>query len=170
MGGDKVLEFTYEDGTTPDVPAGAGILLAAGVAVRAYETAGHLFEAQVTAGLKYRTIPPATNQEATWLRFPVEAMAFYRAPVNVRFGIGPTVHLANTLSASGAVLNDKVTFKTAPGVIFQAEYVRSNLSFDARYTALKYEATGGASGSVDASSLGLGISYFFGQPRASGTR
>lgn len=162
MGGDKVLEFTYEDGSTPDVPAGAGILLAGGAVVRAYESAGHAFEAQVTAGVKYRTIPPATNQEATWLRFPLEAMAFYRAPGGIRLGVGPTMHVGNTLKASGAVLNDEVTFKSSPGMVLQAEYVRNNLSFDARYTALKYEVQDGGSGEVDASSFGVGISFFFG--------
>lgn len=163
MGGEKVLQFTYDDGSTPDVPAGAGILLSGGAAWEAYASRAGALDLQGTIGVKYRTIPPASNQDATWLRFPLEALAFYRLPSGFRIGGGATAHFANSLKASGAVLNDRIDFKTSPGFIVQAEYVMKNVAFDARYTGLTYEVSSGGSGSVDASSFGLGASYFFGR-------
>src|SRR5688500_16161222 len=104
-GGDKVLEFEYEDGSTPDVTAGGGLLLSVGGGAQVARFAKGALDAQVTAGLKWRTIPAANNQDANWLRFPLEALLFYRLPSGVRLGAGATVHLANALESSGAVLN-----------------------------------------------------------------
>ena len=163
MGGEKVLQFTYEDGSTPDVPAGAGILLSGGGVFQLYKAGSHALEAQATAGIKYRTIPEATNQTADWMRFPVEAMAFYRAPARWRFGAGVTTHLRNVLKASGEVVNGRVAFSSSPGAIVQAEYVFRTVAIDARYTALRYKLEDDPSESVDASSFGLGFSYFFGR-------
>lgn len=86
FGGDKIGEFEYSDGSTPDVTAGGGLLLTAGATAKLFTRDRHLVEAQVNAGLKYRTIPPADNQDASWLRFPVEGLLYYRAPVGVRVG------------------------------------------------------------------------------------
>ena len=162
-GGDQVVEFKYSDGTTPKVTAGGGLVVTAGGAAELFSRRGHALDAQVNVGLKYRTIPPATNQDATWMRFPAEGMLFYRMPVGVRLGAGATVHLHNVLSSSGAVLNDRVEFKNNPGFLLQAEYVRRNVAFDVRYTALRYELAKGGSGTVDASSIGVGVSLFVGQ-------
>lgn len=162
-GGDKVLEFEYEDGSTPDVTAGGGLLLTIGAGAQLAQFGRQALDAQINAGLKWRTIPAAENQDANWLRFPVEGLLFYRLPSGFRFGAGATVHLANTLKSSGAVLNDKVEFENSPGFIVQAEYIRRNLSFDLRYTMLDYEVASGG-GTVGASSVGIGISLLFGQP------
>jgi hypothetical protein len=162
-GGEKVLQFTYSDGSTPNVVAGGGLLLTAGGVANVMTRGGHGIDAQVNLGLKYRTIPPANNQDVTWLRFPLEALLFYRAPNGLRFGAGATVHLANVMSASGGVLNDRVEFESSPGFLLQAEYVRRNWGFDLRYTALEYELSSGGTGTVDASSIGGGISFYFGK-------
>ncbi len=166
-GGDKVIQFRYEDGSTPDVLAGGGIVLSVGGVAEVLRFGPHAVEAQANVGLKYRTIPPASNQEAHWLRFPVEALAFYRAPVGIRVGGGVVTHLRNVLSASGDAAEGRVEFRNTPGLVLQADYVRGNVGFDLRYTALEYEIDGGASDAVDASSVGLGISYYFGRTRRS---
>ena len=161
-GGDKLLEFEYEDGSTPDVTAGGGILLSVGGGARFVRLGRGGLDAQVSAGFKWRTIPPADNQDANWIRFPVEALLFYRHSSGFRVGAGPTVHLANKFSTSGAVLNGSMEFENTPGVVVQAEYIRRNMSFDLRYTALEYEIK--SSGTmVDASSIGIGISFMFGK-------
>ena len=158
-GGDKVIEFQYEDGSTPDVTAGGGLLLSGGAALQL----APILDAQVNVGFKYRTIPAATNQDATWMRFPVEALLFFRAPNGVRVGGGTTVHLANTLKASGGVLNSKMDFKNKPGFLLQAEYVARSVSFDVRYTIMDYEVERGGSGTISANSIGVGVSYLFGR-------
>ena len=160
-GGERVIEFEYTDGSSPDVVAGGGLLLTGGAALRLADLGAHQVEAQLNAGIKYRTIPPATNQDATWLRFPVEGLLYYRAPAGLRLGAGAVVHLRNVLEASGAVLDDRVEFTNTPGLLFQAEYGRGDVTFDARYTALKYRIQGGGPERIDASSFGLGLSWFF---------
>ncbi|HEV3486372.1 MAG TPA: hypothetical protein VG106_13260 [Vicinamibacterales bacterium] len=159
VGGEKVLEFQYADGSTPEMTAGGGLLISVGAALEVFKAV----DAQVNAGWKYRTIPEASNQDASWNRFPVEAMLFYRTPLGLRLGGGATVHLGNVLEASGDVLNDRVEFKTNPGFLLQAEYVIKNFSFDVRYTSMKYEVESGGTGTVDASSFGAGFSFLFGR-------
>lgn len=127
-----------------------------------YTRGAHSVDAQLNLGLKYRTIPAATNQDVTWLRFPLEGLVFYRTPVGIRLGAGAAVHLRNVMEASGAVLNSRVEFENNPGLLLQAEYVRKNIAFDLRYTGLEYEVSSGGSGTVDASSIGAGLTFFFG--------
>ena len=162
-GGDPVLQFRYSDGSTPEVTSGGGILLLAGATVRAIESGVHGLDAQLSAGLKYRTIPPADNQDATWLRFPVEALLFYAAPRNVRVGGGAVVHFGNVLRTSGDAIEGRIEFQSTPGAIFQAEYHRGNVAFDARYTLLRYKVDDDVSESVNANSFGLGLSFLFGR-------
>lgn len=161
-GGDKLIEFEYEDGSTPDVTAGGGILLSVGGGAQLARLGSGALDAQLLAGFKWRTIPPADNQDANWIRFPVEGMLFYRLPSGFRFGAGATVHLANTFKTSGAVLNESVEFSNTPGVIVQVEYIRRNVSFDLRYTMLEYEIESSGT-TVDASSIGIGIGFIFGK-------
>jgi hypothetical protein len=59
-------------------------------------------------------------------------------------------------------LNGTLDFKTTPGFLLQAEYVRRNIAFDLRYTALEYETKSGSE-KVDASSIGAGFSLYFGR-------
>lgn len=162
FGGEKIIEFEYEDGSTPDVKAGNGFLITGGGVADLLSRAGHGLEAQVNVGLKYSTIPPADNQEVTWLRFPLEGLLYYRTPKGLRLGGGAAVHMANSIKASGGVVNGSVDFKPTPGLLLQAEYVHRNMSFDLRYTAMEYEISKGGSGTVGASSLGAGFSFFVG--------
>jgi hypothetical protein len=159
-GGERVLELEYTDGRTPDVTAGGGLLLTAGGMVPVLARGAHTMEAQVNLGLKFRTIPAAENQEVTWLRFPLEGLLYYRLPKGIRLGGGATMHFRNVIDASGEVVNGRVAFKPSPGLLLQAEYVRRNVSFDLRYTAMTYRTNGGSADDVGASSLGVGVSYF----------
>jgi hypothetical protein len=159
MGGEQVIQFQYADGSTPDVTAGGGLLVSAGAALALFNS----LDAQVNAGWKYRTIPEASNQEASWSRVPVEALLFYHMPMGLRVGGGATMHLGNVLEASGAALNSRVEFKNNPGYLLQAEFVMRKLSFDVRYTLMKYEVESGGTGTVDATSVGAGFSFLFGR-------
>jgi hypothetical protein len=160
MGGDQVVQVQYADGSTPDVTAGGGLVVSGGLAMRLLPSV----DAQLNAGWKYRTIPKASNQEASWSRFPVEGMLFVRTPIGLRLGGGATVHLANALKTSGDVLNSRVEFENTPGYLFQTEYVfASNISVDVRYTLMKYKVVGDESSTVQANSVGAGFSVLFGR-------
>jgi hypothetical protein len=162
FGGDPVLQFHYSDGSSPDVPAGGGVLLSGGAAVQLLGTERQALEVEASAGVKYRTIPPASNQNATWIRFPVEGLLMYRTPFGLRAGGGVSMHFGNVLEASGAALNDRLEFKSAPGVVLQSGYGFGKWALDLRYTAMKYEVAKGGTGTVNANSLGAGLSYAFG--------
>jgi hypothetical protein len=157
MGGDRVVHFEYADGSTPEVTAGGGLLISAGAALALFGSV----DAQLNAGWKYRTIPKASNQEASWSRFPVETLLFYKTPIGVRLGGGTTLHLGNVLETSGDVHNSRVKFKNKPGYVLQAEYVMRKLSLDVRYTSLTYTVESGGTGGVDANSFGAGLSILF---------
>jgi hypothetical protein len=163
FGGEKVLQFQYSDGSTPEVTAGGGLVLSAGGALQAFKSGSHAMDAQINVGWKYRTIPKASNQEATWNRFPVEALLAYQTPIGLRLAGGATMHLGNVLEASGAALNSRVEFKNNPGFVLQTEYAMRKWSFDVRYTLMKYEVETGGSGTVNANSFGAGFSYLFGR-------
>src|SRR5262245_66653788 len=60
-GGDEVIQFTYSDGSTPEVTAGGGLLLSAGAALRLIPLGSSAVEAQLNAVVKYREIPEAAN-------------------------------------------------------------------------------------------------------------
>jgi hypothetical protein len=164
-GGDKVLTFEYADGSTPEVTAGGGVLFSLSGDVRLARPANHVLDARLGAGVKYRTIPPATNQEATWLRFPVELLAVYRAPNGFGLAGGPVMHMRNVFELSGEAANGRVEFESTPGWVAQAEYHMGAIAFDLRYTSMKYTMAG-ATGSLNASSFGGGFSYYFGRQRA----
>jgi hypothetical protein len=173
MGGDKVLQFEYSDGSTPDVTAGGGLVVSANAALRLVETNRQALDAQLNLGWKYRTIPEASNQTASWSRFPFEAMLFYGTPFGLRIGGGATMHLGNALEASGDAVNDRVEFKTTPGYLAQVEYMFSpGFSLDLRYTVMKYEIDG-STDRVNANSIGIGMNAWFGhaaQQRPTTTR
>jgi hypothetical protein len=162
FGGDAVIQFQYSDGSTPDIEAGRGLLVAAGGALRLFSAASQGLEVVASVGLKFTTIPPATNQDATWLRFPVEGLLVYRTPFGLQIGGGMTVHLANVLKASGGVANERVEFTNKPGFILHAGYGKARWAVDLRYTALEYEVSSGGSGTVNANSVGGGVSILFG--------
>jgi hypothetical protein len=162
FGGDPVLQFRYSNGTSPDVPAGGGLLLSGGAAMQLVGTERQALDLEASAGVKYRTIPPATNQNATWIRFPVEGLLMYRTPFGLRAGGGVAMHFGNVLEASGAALNDRIEFKSSPGFVVQSGYGFGKWALDVRYTGMKYEVSKGGSGTVNANSIGAGLSYAFG--------
>jgi hypothetical protein len=161
FGGDKVLSFEYTDGSTPDVEAGGGILFSGGGAMQLLEKKGQALDVEASVGVKYRTIPEASNQSVTWMRFPVEGLLMYRSPVGLRAGGGVSMHFGNVLEADGSAANGRVEFKTTPGYVVQTGFGRGAWALDLRYTLMKYEVAGAAE-KVNANSLGAGLSWSFG--------
>jgi hypothetical protein len=160
-GGDKVLELEYTDGSSPDVQAGGGILFSGGAAMQLLSFADQALDVQASVGVKYRTIPEASNQSLTWMRFPVEGLLMYRAPMGLRAGGGVSMHFGNRIEAEGAAVDGKIEFKTTPGYVVQTGYGRGPWAIDLRYTLMKYEMAGVAE-KVNANSLGAGLSWSFG--------
>ena len=157
FGGDPVLQFEYSDGSSPDLQAGRGLMLTAGAGLRVSS-----FDLLVGGGIKYTTIPPAANQEASWMRYPVEGLLLYRMPFGLGIGAGATVHLGNVMEATGGVANARVEVENKPGYLFHAQWGRGRWVVDLRYTAMTYEVASGGTGTVNASSIGGGLSFMLG--------
>jgi hypothetical protein len=162
FGGDPVVQFHYSDGSSPEMAAGGGLLVSGGAVMQLLGTDRQALDLEASAGFKYRTIPPVSNQNATWIRFPLEGLLMYRTPFGLRAGGGVTMHVGNVLEASGAALNDRFEFKNTPGFVVQSGYGFGKWALDLRYTAIKYEVANGGTGTVSANSLGGGLSYAFG--------
>ncbi len=79
-----------------------------------------------------------------------------------RLGGGATMHLRNVLAASGDALDERVEVRHTPGWVLQGEHIFGNMSVDLRYTATEYQVERGGSGTVDASSLDVDMSFFLG--------
>lgn len=159
--GGTVAELKYSDGSTQKVTAGNGVTLAAGLGATFFEEQSHRLEILLEAGVKFSTMRPTTNADLSWMRVPVDLLAFYRnESLHFRVGAGATLCALNKLSGSGAASALDVQFEPALGGVFQADFVWGGFSIGLRYTLLDYRAVG-ATRSVSASSLGVGIGYFY---------
>lgn len=159
-GADTLLVLHYSDGTSQDIKAGNGLLLAAGGGIMFFDQQPHRLETQLTIGVKYSTMTPTNNASLDFVRVPIELLGFYRnEDWHFRVGGGGAWYVSNSLSGGGA-LNGDVKFGPALGAIAQADFVWGAFAVGLRYTLLKLKAEG-ADQSANANSLGLNLSYFY---------
>jgi len=159
-GADTLLVLHYSDGTSQDIKAGNGLLVAAGGGIMFFDQQPHRLETQLTIGVKYSTMTPTNNASLDFVRVPIELLAFYRnEDWHFRVGGGGAWYVSNSLSGGGA-LNGDVKFGPALGAIAQADFVWGAFAVGLRYTRLQLKADG-ADRSANANSLGLNLSYFY---------
>lgn len=159
-GGDALGTIYFSNGTQSEVQAGGGIDIVGGMVFRAISTNAGGLDAQLGAGIKWRTIPDNTNQSASWLRVPVDASLAWRASNGFGLGAGTTVHLANKFTAEGSALNTSVSFDPSFGKVAFLEYGRRDWQVDLRYTHVKYTSSN-PRGTLDASNIGVGFTWQF---------
>ncbi len=142
FGGDPILSIQYTDGSTQDILGGQGVTLAVGAASEVLQLGESALDLQLGLGVKMTTMARPSNADLAWLRWPIEALAFYKfTPWHLRFGLGPTFHLGNHLEGSGAVAA-VYDFDPAIGLVVQADSPLPKLAIDLRYTALRYTLPG----------------------------
>lgn len=151
FGGESLGVIRFVDNTEETIRANEGFYIGGGLAYISYD---YLLEAELTAAWKYVGVR-ATNGDAAFTRFPVEALVFY--PIAwARVGGGLTYHVNPKFEASGDAAPQLVAvprnFNGAVGGILQADYRASeNLTLGVRYTLLTY------SGDADRKSNGVGL-------------
>ncbi len=70
-------------------------------------------------------------------RWPIEALGFYEAgPLSL--GVGVTHHLSPTFEEKG-LLNRRIDFEDATGIVVQAEYAFDRWGMGVRYSAIDYQ-------------------------------
>ncbi len=158
VGGDKLAEVNFTDGSTESLTAGGGLSLAAGVLFHTGESTGP--ETQLTIGWQDDS-STASNGDLTFDRFPLEIIQFYRMD-QLRGGLGLTYHMKPSIEGTGFASQENVDFDNAIGVVFEVDYMlaNSNMYLGGRYTNIKYTTSIG-SGSDDGSNIAfiLGTRY-----------
>jgi hypothetical protein len=160
-GADTLLELEFDDGSDQEIKAGNGLsLFVAGGAVF-FDEYQHRLETVLSPGLKMSTMQPASNADLSFMRYPLEGLAFYRNDdLHFRVGGGAVMHMGNSLTGSGDLSNLDVQMKTALGGVVQADFVLDAWFVGMRYTALSYRVSG-AEESAAANSLGVGLGYVY---------
>ena len=150
-GGSNVVSLTYTNGKTDSIKANEGLHVGGGVSVlneaRDIEFLG-------TLSVKYLSLH-ADNGDVTWLRYPLDALLFYRMQ-SFRVGGGLTYVIAPSLNGNGAASNIDVRLDDAAGLVLQGDYLLERVSLGLRYTILDYKYGGNT-----IKSSGLGVTFGF---------
>jgi len=100
------------------------------------------------------------DDEATWERYPLNAMLFYRTE-NFRLGLGATAHFSPKFKVSGTTKNASTTYKDAIGALFEIDYrLNKDFHLGLRYTDIKYDSEVDGK-RFDGSSVGLLLIVLF---------
>ena len=152
-GGDEIVAVTFSGGETDSIRANEGFYLGGGVSIlndaRNVEFLG-------TLSVKYQGLH-ASNGDLTWIRFPLDALVFYRLQ-SFRLGGGLSYVIHPMLKGSGEVSNIDVTLDNAPGVVLQGDYLMGRVGLGLRYTLLDYKQNGNT---IKSSGLGLTFGLTF---------
>jgi hypothetical protein len=162
-GADTLATLRFSDGSTQDIKGGNGLVLALGGGAIFFEGQPHRLETVLDVGVKFSTMQPAQNADLSFVRIPVELLAFYRNDdAHFRVGGGGAWYPYSSLSGSGAASNLQVDFKPGLAGIVQADFLWGRGYVGLRYTHLTYTVSG-SDVTPAASSIGvtLGFSYQF---------
>jgi hypothetical protein len=160
-GADTLATLQFADGSTQDIKAGNGLLLSVGAGAIFFEGQRHRLETVLDVGLKYSTMQPAQNADLSFLRVPIELLAFYRNDdAHFRVGVGGAWYAHSSLSGSGAASNLQVDFKPGLAGVVQADFLWGRGYAGLRYTHLDYTVSG-SDVSVAAHSIGVTLGFFF---------
>lgn len=160
-GADTLLVLEFDDGDTQDIKAGNGLSLSASGGVLFFDEYQHRLELVLSLGVKLSTMQPTSNADLSFVRFPLELLAFYRNDDwHFRVGGGPVLHMGNSLTGSGALSDLDVDLEPAVGGIVQADLVFGEWFVGMRYTALSYQVSGAAT-TAAANSLGVTLGYLY---------
>ena len=150
-GGDSIQPVTFSDGKTDSIRANEGLYLGGGASVlndaRNLEFLGSL-------SVKYQRIH-ASNADITWIRFPLDALLFYRRQ-SFRLGGGLTYVIHPELKGSGDASSIDTRFGNALGAVLQADYLMGPVALGLRATIVDYK-----SGGSTVNGNGVGVSFGF---------
>lgn len=153
------LRFT--DGSSQTITTGNGVILSAGAGAIFFGPQPHRLETLLTVGVKYSTMRPADNADLSFVRVPIELLAFYRNDhFHFRVGGGMALYVDNSLSGSGAASGIDLTFDPAVAGIAQADFIAGGFFAGIRYTALNFHTESSSTG-YSASSIGIGVGYYY---------
>jgi hypothetical protein len=144
VGGDPVLEVSYTDGDKATLRAGTGLGITLGGMLEPFGGTTHVPQLQASIGFSFSGLPEASNGTASWLRWPVELLAFYsHRPTYLRIGGGIQYHLSAGVHGDGALAPFSAPFKSSLGWVLQGEWCYEGaLCVYGRYTIIEYRLIG----------------------------
>lgn len=147
LGGDKVAEVYFNDGSTQYIKGGQGGTVFAGAQFRLNQK--ETFFLRSSIGIKYVTTK-ADNVHIRLTRIPLQ-LTFNYIPANkMRLAAGVVTHQAIRLNFDG--IGDNTKFTASPGIVLEAGYGLFSLS----YTFMTYKDN--ASHSFSANAIGITLS------------
>lgn len=147
LGGDKVSEVYFTDGSVQSIRAGQGGTVFAGAQFRLNQK--ETFFLRSSIGIKYVTTK-ADNAHIRLTRIPLQLTFNYMPANKIRLAAGVVTHQAIRLKFDGVGDNSKLT--SSPGMVLEAGYGLFALS----YTFMTYKDN--ASRSFSANAIGITIS------------
>lgn len=156
-GGDDLINVQYADGGKEQITAGGEILLGVGVV---FINAGKI-ELQLSANYHFDDVS-AKNGDASFERYPIEALIFRRAD-RYRIGGGLTLHWSPVAEINIDGMRETVNFDNSFGVVVEYDYkLLDRVWLGLRYTHIDYTVDGPFSGiNVDGSHVGLMLNFRF---------
>lgn len=159
LGGDTIDEVnveTFGDVDSEDVDAGDGLFFSGGLVYHHSE-----FQLQFTAGYYTAGFFGSDGDKASFTRWPVEAIAFWKQE-KFRLGAGVTHHLNPKYDFDVDGFDEDINYDDATGFVVQAEYLLDqSIGIGVRFTSIEYEASNSINPTVDGDSVGLIMSYAF---------
>lgn len=119
VGGDTLATTHYTDGSSVNIPAGTGLVLAGGLEYSLSDT----LSIQGTLGYHGRFTPEASNGSASFSRFPIELLAHYKTSDQWRLGGGVRFINNPKVEASGAASGLSMEFDNSVAGVIEAEYI-----------------------------------------------
>ncbi len=152
FGGDELAIATLTNGDTEKIKGGQLFLFSAGIAQGFAEN----IEGRLMLGVKYDSIS-ADNGDIDFIRFPIEAFAFYKVADRINIGGGLSYHLNPSLNGDGIATAIDADFDNALGFALVAEYMLKNGGYLAiKLTSIDYDVSGvSASGNSIGGILGF---------------
>jgi hypothetical protein len=166
FGGDTIITVDYTNGDSEDVKAGEIVQFGAGVQLQLADS-----PLMVALSANYHVADAAAqNGKAEFVRYPLEAIAYYRSSDKWRFGLGLRYVLSP--EASSDFSNEKLQFDNALGTVVEVGYaVSQHFWLNARIVNESYQprtyTRNGASYNVgnlrsaDGSHVGINALYAF---------
>lgn len=160
-GADKLVALQFSDGSNQDIRAGNGVTIKAGGGAIFFGPQQHRLETTLTIGLKYSSMTPTSNADLSFVRVPVELLAFYRNDqLHFRVGGGTALYFVNSLSGSGAASGIDMKFDPAFAGIIEADFIWKGFYAGLRYTVLQLHLPS-ANADVAANTIGVSLGYFY---------
>jgi hypothetical protein len=156
FGGDEIAEVAFSDGSSDRLMAGTGFSASAGV----FYHPARPWAVELTLGVKFDGTD-ASNGSIEFVRFPID-LVVSAAAGRLRFGAGPTLHLAPSIDCDRGLCGAQTTieFHNAIGGLVQLGFgfPRGDHGWDLglRYTRIQYSLDGFEP--LDGSSFGFFLS------------